>query len=138
MSNDRAKGRKAPGFYLTRAGRVVLACFLVATAIWPVAIQPQATQAAPLYAAQTPTPPAPLTPTPTPPADEGAATQAPHTPPSPDKLPPEVEQACARQAMEAVLAKKLAQTNDLFQPGPEYIKKWGYIVGKNGTVRYSG
>ncbi len=56
MSNDGAKGRKAPGFYLTRAGRVVLACFLVATAIWPVAIQPQATQAALSYAPQTPNP----------------------------------------------------------------------------------
>jgi len=44
-------------------------------------IQPQATQAAPVYAPQTPTPPAPPTPTPTPPTGEGAADQAPHTPP---------------------------------------------------------
>ena len=43
-----------------------------------------------------------------------------------------------QKKMEALLAKKLKQTNDEFLPGPEYIKKWGYIVGKNGTVRYSG
>ncbi|MHC4110550.1 MAG: sulfatase family protein [Planctomycetota bacterium] len=43
-----------------------------------------------------------------------------------------------QKKMEAVLSKKLKQTNDEFLPGPEYIKKWGYVVGKNGTVRYSG
>lgn len=43
-----------------------------------------------------------------------------------------------QKKMEALLAKKLKQTNDQFLPGPEYIKKWGYVVGKNGTVRYSG
>ncbi len=43
-----------------------------------------------------------------------------------------------QKKMEAVLAKKLKQTNDQFLPGPEYIKKWGYVVGENGTVRYSG
>lgn len=42
-----------------------------------------------------------------------------------------------QKKMEAVLSKKLKQTNDDFLPGPEYIKKWGYVVGKNGTVRYS-
>ncbi|MHC4085753.1 MAG: sulfatase family protein [Planctomycetota bacterium] len=42
-----------------------------------------------------------------------------------------------QKKMEAVLSKKLKQTNDEFLPGPEYIKKWGYVVGKNGTVRYS-
>jgi len=88
MSNDRAKGRKVPGFYLTRAGRVALACILVAVAIWPVGIQPQATQAAPVYAPQTPTLSAPPMPTPTPLAGEDAMDQAPQTPSSPDNLPP--------------------------------------------------
>ena len=57
MSNDRAKVRKTLGFYLNRVGRMVLACILVAVAIWPVGTQPQATQAAPAYVPQTPTPP---------------------------------------------------------------------------------
>ena len=42
-----------------------------------------------------------------------------------------------QRKMEAVLSQKLKQTNDEFLPGAEYIKKWGYVVGKNGTVRYS-
>ncbi|MHC4308931.1 MAG: sulfatase family protein [Planctomycetota bacterium] len=43
-----------------------------------------------------------------------------------------------QKKMEVVLSKKLKQTNDEFLPGAEYIKKWGYVVGRNGTVRYSG
>jgi hypothetical protein len=81
------EGQKVLGDYLTRVGRVVLACTLVAAAIWPIGIQPQATQAAPVYAAQTQTLLASPTPTPPPLAGEGTATQAtpptPHTPPSP-------------------------------------------------------
>ncbi|MHC4656270.1 MAG: sulfatase/phosphatase domain-containing protein, partial [Planctomycetota bacterium] len=42
-----------------------------------------------------------------------------------------------QKKMEAVLSKKLKQTNDEFLPGAEYIKKWGYVVGRNGTVRYT-
>ena len=42
-----------------------------------------------------------------------------------------------QRKMETILSQKLKQTNDQFLPGPEYIKKWGYVVGKNGTVRYS-
>lgn len=57
MSNDQTKDR-VPGFHLTRVGRVVLACILMAMAIWPMGMPPQATQAAPVYAPQTPTPPA--------------------------------------------------------------------------------
>lgn len=43
-----------------------------------------------------------------------------------------------QKRLEGILSQKLKQTNDEFLPGPEYIKKWGYVVGKNGTVRYSG
>jgi len=42
-----------------------------------------------------------------------------------------------QKEMEAVLSQKIKQTHDDFLPGPEYIKKWGYVVGKNGTVRYT-
>jgi arylsulfatase A-like enzyme len=42
-----------------------------------------------------------------------------------------------QKEMEAILSRKLKQTNDRFLPGHEYIKKWGYVVGKNGTVRYT-
>jgi arylsulfatase A-like enzyme len=47
------------------------------------------------------------------------------------------EHSKLQKKMEAVLSQKLKQTNDRFLPGPEYIKKWGYVVGRNGTVRYS-
>ena len=42
-----------------------------------------------------------------------------------------------QRKMEAMLSKKLRQTNDDFLPGAEYIKKWGYVVDSGGTVRYS-
>ena len=42
-----------------------------------------------------------------------------------------------QKEMEAILSQKLKQTHDDFLPGPEYIKKWGYVVDSSGTVRYS-
>jgi hypothetical protein len=129
MSNDGAKDRKAPEFYLNRTGRVVLACILVAVAIWPMGIQPQATQAAPVYAPQTPTP------TPPPLADEGAADQAPHTPPSPDNLPPEVEQTRARQAVDAILSKYLNYYGPRLQldvTAFEFEGEWAHAVAATG------
>jgi arylsulfatase A-like enzyme len=42
-----------------------------------------------------------------------------------------------QRKMEAALSKKLKQTNDQFLPGPKYIKEWGYVVDKSGTVRYT-
>jgi len=107
MSNDRAKVLRS---YLTRAGRVVLACILVAVAIWPMGIQPQATQAAP-------PPPTPIA-TPTPrPTEPGLSAQG-TTPPSPDHLPPEVEQARARQSIEGTLAKYLRYWGPRYQVAP--------------------
>ncbi len=45
--------------------------------------------------------------------------------------------ARVQKQMEAILARKLKETNDQFLSGPEYIKKWGYVVDKNGTVPYT-
>ena len=42
-----------------------------------------------------------------------------------------------QKRMENALSRKLKQTNDRFLPGPEYIRKWNYIVDKSGTVRYT-
>ena len=42
-----------------------------------------------------------------------------------------------QEKLESTLLQKLKQTNDEFLPGCEYIKKWGYIVDKSGTVPYS-
>ncbi len=38
--------------------------------------------------------------------------------------------------LDAELQKLLLKTDDDFQPGQTYIKKWGYNVDKNGTVPY--
>ena len=42
-----------------------------------------------------------------------------------------------RKKLDAVLSRKLKGINDEFLPGPEYIKRWGYVVDKSGTVRYT-
>jgi arylsulfatase A-like enzyme len=42
-----------------------------------------------------------------------------------------------QKKMETLLSRKLKQTNDRFLPAAEYIKKWGYVVDKSGTVRYT-
>jgi len=125
MSNDRVKGRKTLGFYLNRVGRMMLACILVAVAIWPMGVQPQATQAAP-------PPPTPIA-TPTPqPTEPGLSAQG-ATPPSPDHFPPEVEQARARQAMEAVLAKHLRYWGPRYQVAPIEVAvegEWAHGVAQ--------
>jgi arylsulfatase A-like enzyme len=38
--------------------------------------------------------------------------------------------------LDALLDRLLAERNDEFLPGEAYIEKWGYPVGKNGTVPY--
>jgi len=125
MSNDRAKGRKVAGSYLARAGRARLAGILVAVAIWPVSIQPQATQAAP-------PPPTPIA-TPTPqPTEPGLSAQG-VTLPSPDKLPPEVEQARAHQAMEAALVKYLRYWGPRYRVAPVEVTvegEWAHGVAQ--------
>jgi len=39
--------------------------------------------------------------------------------------------------LERTLSQKLAETNDEFLPGAEYIKKWGYQVDESGTIPYT-
>ena len=61
-----------------------------------------------------------------------------------EKDPYQLDNLCGRSEHEAlqerldeVLKNKLAETNDAFLPGIEYIRKWGYKVSKNGTVPYT-
>lgn len=45
--------------------------------------------------------------------------------------------AAARAAeLDQLLTRKLAAQHDALLPGPEYIKKWGYAVGPDGTMPY--
>jgi hypothetical protein len=46
------------------------------------------------------------------------------------------EHAQRQAELDALLKKKLAEQRDEFRPGPEYVKKWGYQVDENETVRY--
>ncbi len=43
-----------------------------------------------------------------------------------------------RKRLDATLRRKLESMHDEFRPGEEYVKKWGYVVDKNGTVPYKG
>ncbi|MCM4166165.1 sulfatase [Arenibacter sp. H213] len=45
--------------------------------------------------------------------------------------------ASVQDAMEKLLSHRLKETGDEFLPGMEYIKKWGYLVDKTGTVPYT-
>ena len=55
--------------------------------------------------------------------------------------PYQLENLCGRKEyaerqarLEALLARKLKETHDEFLPGEAYIKQWGYITDKTGTV----
>ena len=48
----------------------------------------------------------------------------------------EAEYELLVQSFDSLLQQKLDANGDLFLPGPEYAKKWGYILNKNGTVDY--
>lgn len=41
-----------------------------------------------------------------------------------------------REKLELKLARLLKKTNDKFLPGQEYIRKWGYVTDKTGTVPF--
>jgi len=41
-----------------------------------------------------------------------------------------------KDALEMKLVQLLHKTKDKFLPGKEYIKKWGYLIDKTGTVPY--
>jgi len=38
--------------------------------------------------------------------------------------------------LDALLKRKLAEQNDQFLPGGDYVKKWNYLVNERGTVPY--
>jgi len=40
------------------------------------------------------------------------------------------------QSFDDLLQQRLNAASDHFLPGPEYAKKWGYILNRNGTVDY--
>jgi arylsulfatase A-like enzyme len=48
----------------------------------------------------------------------------------------DAQHAALRSDLDAQLKRKLAEQNDAFLPGPEYIKKWGYRVDATETVPY--
>ena len=54
-----------------------------------------------------------------------------------DNLCNRPEHAALQASLDAVLSKKLKDTNDEFLPGQDYIKKWGYEVDESGTVCYT-
>jgi arylsulfatase A-like enzyme len=47
------------------------------------------------------------------------------------------EQARLQVELEVTLTRKLKASGDEFLPANDYIKKWGYTVGANGTVPYT-
>jgi len=47
------------------------------------------------------------------------------------------EHAELQARLDALLLRRLKETNDDFQPAGTYIKKWGYTVDATGTVRYT-
>lgn len=53
-----------------------------------------------------------------------------------DNLCNSADYAVLRKELEGILSQKLAETNDQFLPGEDYIKQWGYKVDEYGTVPY--
>jgi arylsulfatase A-like enzyme len=47
------------------------------------------------------------------------------------------EHAALQEKLDALLARKLEETNDEFLSGWDYIKKWGYEVDASGTAPYT-
>jgi arylsulfatase A-like enzyme len=41
-----------------------------------------------------------------------------------------------KSELDGMLSQLLKKNNDLFLPGMEYVKKWGYVLDKTGTVPY--
>jgi arylsulfatase A-like enzyme len=54
-----------------------------------------------------------------------------------DNLCSKPEHAGLQASLEALLSKRLKETNDQFLSGWDYIRKWGYQVDESGTVRYT-
>lgn len=47
-----------------------------------------------------------------------------------------LEHARLQASLDDLLRRKLAAQRDEFRPGPEYVKRWGYEVDQDETVRY--
>jgi arylsulfatase A-like enzyme len=54
-----------------------------------------------------------------------------------DNLCNQPQHAALQASLDALLSKRLKETNDAFLSGPDYITKWGYEVDASGTVRYT-
>ncbi len=54
-----------------------------------------------------------------------------------DNLCNQPQRAALQATLEALLSRRLKETNDAFLSGGDYIKKWGYEVDASGTVRYT-
>ncbi len=54
-----------------------------------------------------------------------------------DNLCNKPEHAALQASLDALLSKRLKETNDEFLPGADYLKKWGHVVDSSGTVRYT-
>jgi len=104
----------------------MMALVLLLSSILP-GIRPASPQIASAHAPPPPTPPAPTPP----PAGLDVAAQSLPTPLSPDSLPPEVEEARARQAIEAVLGKTLRYWGPRYQVAPVEVTvegEWAYGI----------
>ena len=106
----------------------VMVLVLLLSGILP-ATQPISTQPVSAYA---PPPPTPSAPTPSA-AGPGIAGQSLPTPPSPDDLPPEMEEARARQAIEAVLEKHMRYWGPRYRVAPVEVTvegEWAHGVAR--------
>ena len=54
-----------------------------------------------------------------------------------DNLVGRAQHAELQAELEAILTRKLAETNDEFLPAEDYVKQWGYEVDETGTVPYT-
>jgi len=54
-----------------------------------------------------------------------------------DNLCNHPQHAALQANLDALLSKRLKETNDAFLSGSDYIRKWGYEVDASGTVRYT-
>jgi len=54
-----------------------------------------------------------------------------------DNLCHQARHVALQASLDALLSKRLKETNDAFLSGSDYIRKWGYEVDASGTVRYT-
>ncbi len=113
--------------HLALAYRLLLVFVLTFSALWPLAGPPASLRAAPPGEPPSPTPVATSTPQPSGPdiSSQGV------TPPSPEDLPPEAEQARAQQAMQAALEKYLDYWGPRYQAAPIQVDvegEWAHGV----------